>query len=162
MEEYRAIETIRPGTLVKTYKHGYVPVKYIGTSQLYNSGTDVRKIDKLYRCSKSQYPEMHEDMDDLILTGCHSILVDELSEAEKAMTMELYNTLLITDDKYRLSTCLDERALPYEVKGTYNIWHLALEHDDYYMNYGIYAHGLLVESCSQRSILEMSKMTLVI
>lgn len=161
-EEYRAIETIRSGTLVKTYKHGYVPVKYIGTSQLYNSGTDVRKIDKLYRCGKEQYPDMEQDMDDLILTGCHCILVDELSDAEKALTMDLYDTILITDDKYRLSACFDDRALPYEVKGTYNIWHLALDHDDYYMNYGIYAHGLLVETCSQRSILEMSKMTLII
>ncbi len=161
-EEYRAIETIRPGTLVKTHKHGYVPVKYIGTSQLYNSGTDVRKIDKLYRCSKAQYPEMCNDMDDLILTGCHCILVDELSENEKVATMTLYDTILITDDKYRLSACFDDRAVPYEFKGTYNIWHLALEHEDYYMNYGIYAHGLLVETCSQRSILEMSHMNLVL
>ena len=159
-EEYRAIETIRAGTLVKTYKHGYVPVKYIGTSKLYNSGTDVRKIDKLYRCSKAEYPEMEEEMDDLMLTGCHCILVDELSEEQERASMSLYDTLLITDDKYRLSACFDRRALPYEDKGIFNIWHLALDHEDYYMNYGIYAHGLLVETCSQRSILEMSNMTL--
>jgi hypothetical protein len=41
------------------------------------------------------------------------------------------------------------------------IWHIALENDDYYMNYGIYANGLLVESCSKRYLKELSKMEIV-
>jgi hypothetical protein len=38
---------------------------------------------------------------------------------------------------------------------------LALENDDYYMNYGIYANGLLVETCSKRFMKELSSMTLL-
>jgi len=38
---------------------------------------------------------------------------------------------------------------------------VALENDDYYMNYGIYANGLLVESCSKRYLKEESNMELI-
>ena len=37
----------------------------------------------------------------------------------------------------------------------------ALENDNYYMNYGIYANGLLVETCSKRYLKELSNMTLI-
>jgi len=37
---------------------------------------------------------------------------------------------------------------------------LALENNDYYMNYGIFANGLLVETTSKRYIKELSNMTL--
>jgi hypothetical protein len=53
------------------------------------------------------------------------------------------------------------RTSVYEVIGNYTIYHLALEHVDYYMNYGIYANGLLVESCSKRYLKELSNMTLI-
>jgi uncharacterized protein (UPF0218 family) len=42
---------------------------------------------------------------------------------------------------------LDE---PFENEDLYTILHLDLDNEDYYMNYGIYANGLLVETCSQR------------
>lgn len=41
------------------------------------------------------------------------------------------------------------------------IYHLALENESYYNNYGIYANGLLVESCSQRYLKELSNMELI-
>jgi hypothetical protein len=56
---------------------------------------------------------------------------------------------------------LDERATPYLEKGLFNIWHIALDNNDYYMNYGIYANGLLVETCSKRYLKEFSGMTLI-
>jgi hypothetical protein len=49
----------------------------------------------------------------------------------------------------------------YETPGTYTIYHLALEHDDYYYNYGIYANGLLVETCSKRYLQELANMELI-
>jgi hypothetical protein len=39
-------------------------------------------------------------------------------------------------------------AEPHRQKGLMNIWHIALDNKDKYQNYGIYANGLLVESCS--------------
>lgn len=44
--------------------------------------------------------------------------------------------------------CVDNRANIYNDHGNHNIWHIALENDDINTNYGIYANGLLVESCS--------------
>ena len=41
------------------------------------------------------------------------------------------------------------------------IWHFALENEDYYKNYGVYANGLLVETCSKRMMKEYSGMTLL-
>ena len=57
--------------------------------------------------------------------------------------------------------CLDERAEPYLEEGLFNIWHFALENNDYYMNYGIYANGLLVETSSKRYMKEHSGMELI-
>lgn len=157
-EKYVKIQEIRKGDLVKTTYNGYVPVDMIGTTKLYNSGNKIRSQNKLYKCSLNKYPEVFED---LYLTGCHSILVDNLTEKEKEKTIELMNDIYITDHKYRLMACLDERAEPYLEEGVYNIWHLALENNDYYMNYGIYANGLLVETCSKRYMKEFSGMELI-
>jgi hypothetical protein len=43
----------------------------------------------------------------------------------------------------------------------YTIYHFALENDNYYMNYGVYANGLLVETCSKRYLTELSNMELI-
>jgi hypothetical protein len=60
-----------------------------------------------------------------------------------------------------LPAFLDNRASVYEHAGTYNIYHFALENADYYMNYGVYANGLLVETCSQRYLKEIANMSLI-
>jgi hypothetical protein len=153
-----AIENITLGTFVKTYLHGYIPVSIIGTKVIYNPGNDSRTKDRLYRCSSDKYPELTED---LMITGCHSILVDQLTEEQRAKTLEDTMDIFITDDKYRLMCFLDPRSEPYVNEGTFTIYHITLEHTDGLMNYGIYANGLLVESCSKRSMQEKSYMKLI-
>ena len=66
--------------------------------------------------------------------------------------------IYVTDDKYRLLTCLDSRSELIEDEKEYTIYHFALENDDYYMNYGVYANGLLVETSSLRYMKELSYM----
>jgi hypothetical protein len=112
----------------------------------------------LYTCSQEKYPEVFED---LIITGCHSILVDDITEDERKEITELTGKIYVTENKYRLIACLDKRDEPYEQEGIHNIWHLALENNNYYTNYGIYANGLLVESCSKRMMKEYSGMELI-
>jgi hypothetical protein len=75
--------------------------------------------------------------------------------------MAMQGETYVTDKHYRLIACADARAEPYAVEGLFNIWHLALEHDDQYMNYGIYANGLLVETTSKRMLRDLSGMDLV-
>jgi hypothetical protein len=157
-EEYIPIENIRKGHLVKTSLNGFVPVCMIGKSGISNPGGDERIKNRLYKCSKTKYPELFED---LYITGCHSILVNQLSESEREKTMEALGDIFITDRKYRLMAYLDERSEPYTETGRYTIWHMALENNDYFMNYGIYANGLLVESTSKRYMKELSGLKLI-
>jgi len=157
-EEYIPIQDIRKGHLVKTSLNGFVPVCMIGKSGISNPGGDERIKNRLYKCSKSKYPELFED---LYITGCHSILVNQLSESEREKTMEALGDIFITDRKYRLMAYLDERSEPYTETGRHTIWHMALENNDYFMNYGIYANGLLVESTSKRYMKELSGLKLI-
>ena len=151
------VEELKSGMFVKTYKHGYIPVHTIGTKKLYNPENDTREKDRLYECTPEQYPDLTEN---LYITGCHSILVDQLTEQQSTDTLKEAQDIFITDDKYRLMAFLDERAQPWTNEGTYSIYHIYLDHPDDLMNYGIYANGLLVESCSKRSMEEKSYMTL--
>jgi hypothetical protein len=157
-EVERPIETLRRGTLVKTTYSGYKAVDTIGTSKIYNPANSMRSLNRLYKCSKENYPDLKED---LVITGCHSILVQELTEEERALSLELQGKIYATDRLYRLIAAADKRAQPYEKEGVFNIWHLALENTNYYFNYGIYANGLLVETTSLRMIKEQSGMDLV-
>jgi hypothetical protein len=157
-EVYVKIQDIRNGVLVKTLLHGYVPVNMIGTTKLYNSGDMLRGTDRLYVCSPDKYPGLTGD---LVLTGTHSILEDTITEQQRQGTIEMLGRLMVTDKKYRIMAFLDERARPYTEEGVFTIWHIALDNDNYFMNYGIYANGLLVETCSKRFLKEMSGMTLV-
>jgi hypothetical protein len=155
---YIPIQNLRNGDLIKTINHDYVPINMIGKRDIYHSALKQRIKDQLYKCSQSEYPEIFED---LIITGCHAILVDEFKEGEREKTIEVLERIFVTDRKYRLPACVDERANVYEIPGDYTIYHIALENDDYRMNYGIYANGLLVESCSKRHLKELSKMELL-
>ena len=158
-EVYIPIQNIRKGTLVKTLKHNYLAVDMIGKRQMQNYANNDRNKDQLYKCTHKNYPEILED---LVITGCHCILVDKFNDQKQRDAV--FNTLgniYATDGKYRLPACVDERADVFEHKGEFSIYHLALVNENYYSNYGIYANGLLVETCSKRYLRELSGMTLI-
>jgi len=155
---YKPIQDLRKGDFIKTVKHGYVPIYMIGKKEIYHEASPERIKNQLYKCSKENYPEIFED---LILTGCHSILVFPFTnEEERLKTIEVNGDAYVTDDLYRLPACVDARASVYETPGTYTIYHFSLENDNYYSNYGVYANGLVVESCSKRMLKELSNMTI--
>lgn len=157
---YKLIQNLRKGDLIKTLNNDFVPIDNIGFSKMYNftSNNNERHENILYKCSKEKYPELLED---LIITGCHSILVDEFKEGQHEETQNVLGGIYITDKKYRLPACVDKNFTPYEKRGEFTIYHFSLENTDYYMNYGIYANGLLVETCSNRYLNELSNMTLI-
>jgi hypothetical protein len=157
---YLPIQSLKKGDLVKTLEHDLVPIHMIGKKDMHHAASNDRIKNQLYRCSHEQYPEIFQD---LILTGCHCILVDDFASPEqREETIHIHKgKICITDNKYRLPACADHRATIFPDEGVYTIYHLALENEDYYMNYGIYANGLLVETCSKRYLKELSGMEIL-
>ena len=154
---YKPIQELRKGDLVQTSKNGYKAIFMIGKRDIEHIGSEERIKDQLYSCKQEQYPELLEE---LVITGCHSILVSDFKEGERERTRDVNGRIFVTDNKYRLPACVDMRASVYDKKGVHTIYHIALENDDYYMNYGVYANGLLVETCSKRYLKELSNMEL--
>jgi surface protein len=156
---YKLIQDLKKGDMIKTSKNGFKAIDMIGKKEISHQAIDERIKDQLYKCSKDKYPEIFED---LVITGCHSILVDSfVDEQQQEKTGQLLGRICITDSKYRLPACIDNRTTVYEHAGTYTIYHIALENDDHYMNYGIYSNGLLVETCSKRYLKELADMILI-
>jgi len=155
---YIPIQNLRKGDIIKTLSHGFVSIHTIGSRDVYNPSSNEITKDRLFVYTNSAYNEIIED---LIITGGHSILVDEITGYEKIKTTELLGGMFQTEGKYRLPVCIDHNAQPYEKEGSYEVYHLALEHDNPDFNYGIYANGLLVESCSIKHLREISQMILI-
>jgi hypothetical protein len=156
VEKYIPVEQLKNGTLVKTSLNGYKPVVLIGKGTIENPGNNERTENRLYKCSTSMYPQLK---DDLYITGCHSILEFPITEKQKEDIIKHFGKLFVTDKKYRVMACVDERAEPWNSKGIYTIWHFALENNDESMNYGVYANGgLLVETCSINFLKKKSNM----
>jgi hypothetical protein len=138
------IEELKVGNLVKTL-NGYKAVVGINKNTLVNPGTEERTVNRLYSYD-----------DKLYVTGAHSVLVDSLTQEQKEKTAKHLGLMFIEDvekvfvaeSKCKLMAYLDTRAKPWASEGLYTIWHIALESVNENANYGIYANGYLVESCS--------------
>jgi hypothetical protein len=153
-EEYMAIEDMRVGTKVKILNGSYVKVHTIGKKAFINPDNADRGPNRLFRLTPKNYPELTQD---LIITGCHSILVDKLLPQQKTRHLQLMKTLYMTTGKFRLMSFIDEKAEPYLNPGEHEIWHFALENEEVVCNYGVYANGgLLVETASIKNMTERS------
>jgi hypothetical protein len=138
------IEELKCGDLVKTL-NGYKAIVGIKKDTLVNPGTNERTVNRLYSYD-----------DKLFVTGAHSVLVDSLTQKQKENTAkhlglvftEEVEKLFVAESKCKLMAYLDDKATPWASEGKYTIWHIALENADKNANYGIYANGYLVESCS--------------
>jgi hypothetical protein len=154
---YVPVEDLKPTDLVKTVLQGFVPIVKIGKKRFVHQAIINERVkDQLYVCKKEQYPDLTND---LVLTGCHSILVKEfVSDKERENTIKINGDTYVTDGHYRLPVCVDERASVFETAGEYSIYHFSLKHENYYMNYGVYANGLLVETTCMHNLDVFSNM----
>jgi hypothetical protein len=154
---YIPIEYIGEGMLVKTYKHGYKKCKFNMKEQIQNTGE--HSINNLYRLSRTNNNQLFED---LYITGSHAMLYDTISEREEEAMNNLLNTyndkfdIKISnkiDDKYKLIAYYDNTFVEVRKDIVVSIYHLVLENENKYINYGIYANGVLTESIDEVNLL---------
>jgi hypothetical protein len=137
-EIYKKICELKVGDLVKTYKNGYKKIKLIKSFN--------------YKCVNEEYPlsclykmKYH----DIIVTGGHSILVDELTDQDK-LNNGIFNFEKNIEDKKLLLACSSDKFEKIEDNLQYDLFHLVLEDEDIHKHYGIYiTDGILSESCPE-------------
>jgi hypothetical protein len=145
---YVNIEDLRMGDLVKTYLHGYKRIKFIGRGIMTN-------VPNVWNGCVRRLPKSGDMTDDLLVTGAHSILVDELSEKENEEMIVIYGTSdRKIDDKILLLSWVSNKFEAINNNENYTYYHLVLEHDnDENKRYGIWANGILTESQSEKHFL---------
>jgi hypothetical protein len=86
-----------------------------------------------------------------IITGGHSILVDELSETDKEKE-ELLNRTDMVDDKLLVWAGLSEKFSNITDNNVYTYYHFVLEDEETEDNtlYGVWANGVLVETIKRK------------
>ena len=142
-EKYINIKDIKPGFLVKTYEEGYVKVKHIFKQRCFNSVKN--RMSKFFVMNKSKNDLLTKD---LIITGGHSILVDELTEEQHNKMKSTGIKYLSIYDKYKLVTFFNEDFVGKTDKSEERVYLLVLEADDDHKVYGAYVNGgMIIETC---------------
>jgi hypothetical protein len=143
-EEYVPIQNLRKGDLVKTYLHGYRKIESIGKGQFYNNPNDWKKC--MYKMVKSEDNNL---IDDLIVTGAHSILVNKLNNDERKQQLSyLFNETI--DDKFLLLASVSNKFVKIEDNQLYTYYHLVPENNGKdSQRFGIWANGILTETPSK-------------
>jgi len=145
-EVYKKVSELKVGDLVKTYKQGYKKIKLFRSFK-YKPFDINNDLNLLYK---------HKE-NGVIVTGGHSILVDELTEQEKLNNLKHYGFNQTIEDKKLLLACSSdkfEKIVDYREE--YHLCHFSLESDDPKEHFGVYmTDGILSESCPEKALLKI-------
>jgi hypothetical protein len=142
---YVDVNELQKGDYVKTFKSGTVKVYGVGKRIIHNPAIDLKIKDQLYILKHDSYPELTSN---LIVMGYSSILVDKIPDGKRYEVKKTLGTIYLTEGKYRLPVCVDDRSVIYHEKGEQTVYHICLENNSNTANYGIYVNGaLLVDTC---------------
>jgi hypothetical protein len=92
---------------------------------------------------------------ELIVTGGHSILVDEMSEEEHKKNRQYFCEDIKIDDKYLLLACVSDKFEKIQNNDTYTYYHFTLENDgDDDRRFGVWANEILTETPSKNQYIK--------
>jgi hypothetical protein len=87
---------------------------------------------------------------DVIVTGKHGFLVDELTTEELDNIKNCRTKIRYIEDKKVLPACASNKFEKITENIDFELWHFVLENENDSKNYGIYINdGILSESCSE-------------
>ena len=135
-EVYIPIQDLKVGQLVKTYLHGYRKLTDLYANFFINTPTEWEKC--MYKMKNT----------DLIVTGTHSILVDQLTDQQKEKQKFYWgdNEYKI-DNKYLLLAIVSEEFEQITDNKMYRIYHIRLDNEgEESRRFGIWANGVLTET----------------
>ena len=148
-DQYIPIENLKKGDLIKVYKADnstvYKKIDRIGHNTMVNNPSTA--IHCMYRMIKTNENGL---IDDLIVTGIHSILVDDLKKCRLKNLDKIFIFNKI-EDKILLFSCLLDYFFLENNNDEYTYYHLALESEDENEKFGVWANGLLVETTSKKN-----------
>jgi hypothetical protein len=143
VEEYVPIEQLRKGDIVKTYHYGYRKIDMIGKNYLMNNPDNFTHC--MYKMKKTDTNGL---TDDLIITGGHSILVDDLGE-NKDLNQQLFGEHKI-EDKYLLLAGASNNFEKIMGNDKYTYYHFFVENNgNDNEQFGVWANGVLTETTSK-------------
>lgn len=143
--EYKKISNLVIGEMIKT-TIGDKKIK--GIQKILYDVNDSNPTHKIYKLSKLVEPNLIED---LYITGGHSILVDELKPEEIVEMKKYYGeNLEKIENKYKLLACVDKRFEQIDMDKQIFLYHILLENNDVEEQFIIYANGILSESISEK------------
>ena len=145
-EVYKKVSKLKVGDLVKTYKKGYKKIKLLHSFK-YKPPSGIKGLNMLYK---------HKE-NGVIITGGHSILVDELTEQEKINNLKQCGFNKTIEDKKLLLACSSDKFKKIDdCCKEYHLYHFSLETDDPKEHFGVYiTDGILSESCPKEALLRM-------
>jgi sugar lactone lactonase YvrE len=150
-EQYLPIQDLRKGDIVKTYLHGYRKIDFIGKGTVSNKPHIWNEC--MYKMEKT---ETNGLLEDLIVTGGHAILVEQVTEEQQNAyePIGVKGYLEKIDDKFLLLAAVSEEFVQLTDDEIYTYYHLVPENNgDDNQRFGIWANGILSETPSKNQFL---------